>query len=114
MLSNPIPPTLLSCLSCPAAKDSLDNINLFSTITIVAFFLLTPVALLMEGVQFTPAALAALGVADTAGLLKRALLAGVCFLAYQQVGAGAVLCGVVRCGAVWGGALSRSTPPHSS
>lgn len=32
----------------PAGKGSLDNINLFSIITIVSFFLLAPVALLTE------------------------------------------------------------------
>ena len=36
-------------------QESLDNITLFSIITIMSFFLFTPVALLVEGVKFTPA-----------------------------------------------------------
>lgn len=36
-------------------QESLDNITLFSIITIMSFFLLAPVAILMEGVKFTPA-----------------------------------------------------------
>lgn len=35
-------------------QESLDNITLFSIITIMSFFLFTPIALLMEGVKFTP------------------------------------------------------------
>lgn len=35
----------------------MDNITLFSIITVMSFFLLTPVAIFMEGVKFTPAAL---------------------------------------------------------
>ena len=33
---------------------SLDNINLFSIITVMSFFLLAPVTLLTEGVKVTP------------------------------------------------------------
>lgn len=36
-------------------QESLDNISLFSIITILSFFLLAPVALFVEGVKFTPA-----------------------------------------------------------
>lgn len=35
-------------------QDSMDNITLFSIITVMSFFLLAPVALFMEGVKFTP------------------------------------------------------------
>lgn len=66
-------------------KGSLDNINLFSTITIISFFLLAPIALLVDGPVFMPAAMAARGVADTALVYQRALLSAVCFHAYQQV-----------------------------
>ena len=54
-------------------------------ITILSFFLLAPVALLTEGWVFSPAHMAALGIADTAAVMQRALMAGVCFHAYQQV-----------------------------
>lgn len=36
-------------------QESLDNINLFSVITIISFILLVPSAILLEGVKFTPA-----------------------------------------------------------
>lgn len=35
-------------------QESLDNITLFSIITIMSFILLAPVTLVMEGVKFTP------------------------------------------------------------
>eukprot|EP00271_Cylindrocystis_brebissonii_P012834 TRINITY_DN32343_c0_g1_i1.p1 TRINITY_DN32343_c0_g1~~TRINITY_DN32343_c0_g1_i1.p1 ORF type:complete len:483 (+),score=85.23 TRINITY_DN32343_c0_g1_i1:180-1451(+) len=62
----------------------LDNINLFSVITVLAFLLLLPVTLLTEGVKFTPAVLASRGL-DVNLVMKRALFAGLCFHAYQQV-----------------------------
>ncbi|KAI9097803.1 hypothetical protein K1719_025574 [Acacia pycnantha] len=34
-------------------EETMDNINLFSTITVMSFFLLAPVAIFMEGVKFT-------------------------------------------------------------
>lgn len=36
-------------------QESIDNITLFSIITIMSFILLAPVSLFMEGVNFTPA-----------------------------------------------------------
>ncbi|GAQ77706.1 phosphate/phosphate translocator [Klebsormidium nitens] len=65
-------------------EGSLDNINLFSVITIIAFFLLLPLTLATEGVKLTPAYLEAAGL-DVKQVLTRALLAGFCFHAYQQV-----------------------------
>jgi len=38
-------------------QESLDNINLFSIITVMSFFLLAPVTLLTEGVKVSPAVL---------------------------------------------------------
>ncbi|MBO8589860.1 hypothetical protein INN88_14800, partial [Staphylococcus aureus] len=35
-------------------EESLDNITLFSIITIMSFILLAPVTLVVEGVKFTP------------------------------------------------------------
>jgi len=68
-----------------AGGGKMDNINLFSIITIMSFFLLTPVTLMAEGVQFTTANMAAMGVADPSALMVRAMQAAVCFHAYQQV-----------------------------
>lgn len=36
-------------------QESMDNITLFSIITVMSFILLAPVAIFMEGVKFTPA-----------------------------------------------------------
>eukprot|EP00850_Spirogloea_muscicola_P005554 SM000025S08449 [mRNA] locus=s25:800630:803036:- [translate_table: standard] len=65
-------------------KDALDNINLFSVITIISFFLLAPVALLVEGVTLSPAYLEAAGL-DVKTIITRTLIAGLCFHSYQQV-----------------------------
>lgn len=73
----------MPCSSVAAGKGSLDNINLFSIITIISFFILTPVALLVEG-PVAPALLA------TPGLWAKALAAAVCFHAYQQASVGGV------------------------
>lgn len=35
-------------------EETLDNINLFSIITIISFLLLAPAAILLEGVKFSP------------------------------------------------------------
>ena len=60
----------------PAGKGSLDNINLFSTITVVSFLLLAPMALALEGPVFTPAAMAAAGIADPWLVIQRAAVCG--------------------------------------
>ncbi|MFS7910820.1 putative triose phosphate/phosphoenolpyruvate translocator, sugar phosphate transporter [Helianthus anomalus] len=65
-------------------KESLDNITLFSIITIMSFFLFTPVALLVEGVKFTPAYLQSAGL-NIKQVFIRSLLASICFHAYQQI-----------------------------
>lgn len=36
-------------------QESMDNITLFSIITIMSFFLLAPVTVFMDGIKFTPA-----------------------------------------------------------
>lgn len=64
-----------------SGKAGLDNINLFSILTISAFLLLAPVAVLTEGWQLTPAAISAL----PEGMLVRLLIAGLSFHAYQQI-----------------------------
>lgn len=64
--------------------NTMDNINLFAVITIMSFFLLAPITLFLEGVKFTPAYLQSAGL-DVKVLAVRALLAAICFHAYQQV-----------------------------
>jgi hypothetical protein len=41
------------------SQESMDNITLFSIITIMSFFFLAPVAIFTDGVKFTPAFLQA-------------------------------------------------------
>lgn len=65
-------------------EESLDNITLFSIITIMSFFLLTPFTLFMEGVKVTPAYLQSAGL-NVRQVYIRSLLAALCFHAYQQV-----------------------------
>ncbi|KAF3642266.1 Phosphoenolpyruvate/phosphate translocator 1, chloroplastic [Capsicum annuum] len=65
-------------------EESLDNITLFSIITIMSFFLLAPYAFFTEGIKFTPAYLEAAGM-NVNQLYTRSLIAALCFHAYQQV-----------------------------
>ncbi|KAJ9163757.1 hypothetical protein P3X46_023390 [Hevea brasiliensis] len=65
-------------------EESMDNITLFSIITIMSFILLAPVSLFMEGVKFTPAYLQSAGL-NVKEVYIRSLLAALCFHAYQQV-----------------------------
>ncbi|GAB4845708.1 Palmitoyl-protein thioesterase 1 [Ancistrocladus abbreviatus] len=65
-------------------EESLDNITLFSIITIMSFILLAPVAIFMEGVKFTPSYMEAAGL-NVKQVYTRSLLAALCFHAYQQV-----------------------------
>ncbi|KAG9145842.1 hypothetical protein Leryth_023780 [Lithospermum erythrorhizon] len=68
-------------------EDTLNNINLFSIITIISFVLLVPIAFLIDGIQLTPSYLQnveLLGL-STKQLFLRALFSGFCFHMYQQV-----------------------------
>ncbi|XP_021895113.1 triose phosphate/phosphate translocator, non-green plastid, chloroplastic [Carica papaya] len=65
-------------------EDSLDNITLFSIITVMSFILLAPVTFFMEGVKFTPEYLQSAGL-NVSQIYKWSLLAALCFHAYQQV-----------------------------
>lgn len=65
-------------------EESLDNINLFSIITIMSLFLLAPVTLFVEGVKVSPTYLQSAGL-NLNQIYMRSLLAGLCFHAYQQV-----------------------------
>ncbi|XP_077221411.1 triose phosphate/phosphate translocator, non-green plastid, chloroplastic-like [Tasmannia lanceolata] len=63
--------------------ESLDNINLFSVITIMSFFLLAPVAFFVDGIKVTPSYLQSAGL-NVNEVYMRSLIAGLCFHAYQQ------------------------------
>ncbi|KAK4348216.1 hypothetical protein RND71_034555 [Anisodus tanguticus] len=65
-------------------EDSLDNINLFSIITIMSLILVAPFAFFMEGIKFTPAYLESAGL-NVNQIYTRTLLASLCFHAYQQI-----------------------------
>ncbi|XP_027358640.1 phosphoenolpyruvate/phosphate translocator 2, chloroplastic-like isoform X2 [Abrus precatorius] len=69
------------------AEEALDNINLYSVITIISFIMLVPCAILLEGVKFTPSYLqyAASQGLNIRELCVRSVLAAFCFHAYQQV-----------------------------
>ncbi|KAJ9541770.1 hypothetical protein OSB04_028276 [Centaurea solstitialis] len=67
-------------------EEALDNINLFSVITIISFILLIPFPFLFEGFKLTPdylKAAASEGV-NVRELCIRSVLAGFCFHSYQQ------------------------------
>lgn len=65
------------------AKKGLDQINLFSIITAMSFFVLLPFTLLVEGFKLTPASFASVG--DFNVTLMRLAIAAGCFHAYQLV-----------------------------
>ncbi|KAJ4960820.1 hypothetical protein NE237_020730 [Protea cynaroides] len=65
-------------------EESLDNITLFSIITIMSFIMCFPLTLFMEGVKFTPAYMQAAGL-NVKEVCMRSLLAALCYHAYQQV-----------------------------
>ena len=65
-------------------KGAIDNINLFSVITMLSCLVCLPIAVGIEGVRFTPSAMAAVGVSFQE-LAKRLLIAGFCFQMYQQI-----------------------------
>uniref|UniRef100_A0A803KPF1 Sugar phosphate transporter domain-containing protein n=1 Tax=Chenopodium quinoa TaxID=63459 RepID=A0A803KPF1_CHEQI len=68
-------------------EEGLDNINLFSIITLICFVFLLPTAILIDGVKFSPSyfQLAANQGLNIKELCVRALVAGLCFHTYQQV-----------------------------
>ncbi|KAG6527655.1 phosphoenolpyruvate/phosphate translocator 2, chloroplastic-like [Zingiber officinale] len=65
-------------------EESLDNINLFSIITIMSFFLLAPITLFVDGIRVTPSYMLSAGL-DLKQIYLRSLLSALCFHAYQQV-----------------------------
>ena len=60
----------------------MDNINLFSILTIMSFLILAPIAIAVEGVLVTPALIESL---RSEGMLMKAIIASVSFHAYQQI-----------------------------
>ncbi|KAL6848007.1 hypothetical protein ACP4OV_022135 [Aristida adscensionis] len=65
-------------------EEALDDINLFSIITVLSFLLSCPLMLFAEGVKFTPAYLQSTGL-NLQELCIRAALAGFCFHGYQKI-----------------------------
>ncbi|KAG2595392.1 phosphoenolpyruvate/phosphate translocator 3, chloroplastic-like [Panicum virgatum] len=65
-------------------KDAMDDINLFSVITILSFLLSCPLMLFAEGIKFTPGYLQSTGL-NLQELCVRAALAGFCFHGYQKL-----------------------------
>lgn len=64
--------------------DSLDNITLFSIITLMSLFLMAPVTFFSEGIKFTPSYIQSVGV-NVQQIYTKSLIAALCFHAYQQV-----------------------------
>eukprot|EP00262_Sarcandra_glabra_P013189 TRINITY_DN3603_c0_g3_i1.p1 TRINITY_DN3603_c0_g3~~TRINITY_DN3603_c0_g3_i1.p1 ORF type:complete len:396 (-),score=38.62 TRINITY_DN3603_c0_g3_i1:247-1434(-) len=62
---------------------SLDDLTIFSVITIMSFLMLLPTALFVEGLKFTPAYMQSVGV-NVKEVCIWSLLAALCFHAYQQ------------------------------
>ncbi|KAI9078084.1 hypothetical protein K1719_040009 [Acacia pycnantha] len=71
-------------------EESLDNINLYSVISMISFILSIPFAISLEGFKFAPSFLqsAASQGLNIRELCMRLLLTGFCFHAYQQVSYG--------------------------
>ncbi|CAA7408552.1 unnamed protein product [Spirodela intermedia] len=65
-------------------KESLDNMTIFSIITVMSFLLMVPVTPLMEGIKFTPSFLESAGL-DVKEVFVRSLLAAIYYHAYQQL-----------------------------
>uniref|UniRef100_A0A0A9FJ92 Sugar phosphate transporter domain-containing protein n=1 Tax=Arundo donax TaxID=35708 RepID=A0A0A9FJ92_ARUDO len=65
-------------------NDAMDDINLFSVITVLSFLLSCPLMLFAEGVKFTPGYLQSTGL-NLQELCVRAALAGFCFHGYQKI-----------------------------
>ncbi|ONM29674.1 Phosphoenolpyruvate/phosphate translocator 3, chloroplastic [Zea mays] len=65
-------------------KDVMDDINLFSVITVLSFLLSCPLMIFAEGIKFTPGYLQSTGL-NLQELCVRAALAGLCFHGYQKL-----------------------------
>ncbi|CAM0957523.1 unnamed protein product [Alopecurus aequalis] len=65
-------------------EETLDDINLFSIMTVMSFLLSIPLMLYVEGIKFSPSYLQSTGV-NLQELCLKAAIAGTCFHFYQQV-----------------------------
>uniref|UniRef100_A0ACD5TKY9 Uncharacterized protein n=1 Tax=Avena sativa TaxID=4498 RepID=A0ACD5TKY9_AVESA len=65
-------------------EETLDDINLFSIMTVMSFLLSVPLMLCLEGIKFSPSYLQSTGV-NLQELCLKAAIAGTCFHFYQQV-----------------------------
>ncbi|KAK1693024.1 hypothetical protein QYE76_009721 [Lolium multiflorum] len=65
-------------------EETLDDINLFSIMTVMSFLLSVPLMLYVEGIKFSPSYLQSTGV-NLQELCLKAAIAGTCFHFYQQV-----------------------------
>ncbi|XP_078429190.1 phosphoenolpyruvate/phosphate translocator 2, chloroplastic-like [Wolffia australiana] len=65
-------------------EGSLDNMSIFSIITVLSFLLMVPVTPIMEGIKFSPSFLRSAGL-DVKEVLVRSLLAAIFYHAYQQL-----------------------------
>ncbi|KAG5388960.1 hypothetical protein IGI04_030501 [Brassica rapa subsp. trilocularis] len=75
---------LFTNMSLGKVSDSLDNITLFSIITLMSLFLMAPVTFFSEGIKFTPSYIQSAGV-NVQQIYTKSLIAALCFHAYQQV-----------------------------
>ncbi|KFK24184.1 hypothetical protein AALP_AAs68745U000400 [Arabis alpina] len=66
------------------AQEPLDNITLFSIITLMSLFLMAPVTFFSEGIKFTPSYIQSAGL-NVQQIYTKSLIAALCFHAYQQV-----------------------------
>ena len=85
------------------ATKGLDNINLFCILTIMSFLILTPIAMMVEGVRLTPAALTAMNL-DPLMIFQRLCFTALCFHGYQQTSylvLGQVSFSPRECSAAW-------------
>ncbi|PWZ33519.1 Phosphoenolpyruvate/phosphate translocator 3, chloroplastic [Zea mays] len=92
-------------------EDSLDDINLFSIISVMTFLLSAPLMLCVEGIKFSPPYLQNAGV-NVKELFVRAALAGTSFYFYQQEWPVCVTYGAVA-GYLFGMAVSLVLSPNS-
>ncbi|GAX82853.1 hypothetical protein CEUSTIGMA_g10279.t1, partial [Chlamydomonas eustigma] len=69
------------------SSGNVDKVSMFQLLTIMSFFILLPVAILMEGTPALPSALAAVGLSATSmeKIYTQLLYAGFCFHGYQQL-----------------------------
>lgn len=65
-------------------EETLDDINLFSIMTVMSFLLSVPLMLYVDGIKFSPSYLQSTGV-NLQELCLKAAIAGTCFHFYQQV-----------------------------